>query len=69
MTCPDCGKDTITTLDGRHLTPGRSRVGRYLPDGTEITPAELRQGVRAHLLHYCPPDAGRRKPAPQDALF
>ena len=72
MTCPDCGQDTVTTPTGLHLTPARSRVGRYLPDGTEITPDELRQGVRAHLLHYCPPISQRvNHPATtrQEGLF
>lgn len=54
MTCPKCDQPTVTTPAGLQLHPTKSRVGRYLADGTEITPEELRQGVRAHTLHYCP---------------
>ena len=70
MTCPDCHEPTITTPNGTHLNPTKSRIGRYLPDGTETTPNDLRQGVRAHHLHYCPPGATNTTPTTeQDALF
>jgi hypothetical protein len=69
MTCPSCGQPTVTTPDGRHLQPARSRIGRYLPDGTEISIDELRQGVRAHPVHHCPPTAAHPAPSTQDALF
>lgn len=62
MTCPKCDQPTTVTPAGVHLHPTKSRVGRYLPDGTEITPNELRQGVRAHTLHYCPAGPPRTKP-------
>jgi hypothetical protein len=70
MTCPDCGADVIHTPT-RLLDPRRSRVGRYLPDNTEITPNELRQGVRAHHLHHCQPGTTPpATPAPeQQPLF
>lgn len=54
MTCPRCGADTIEA-GGRHLQPAKSRVGRYLKDGTELTIDQLREGnLRGHPLHYCP---------------
>lgn len=72
MTCPSCDQPTVTTPDGRQLHPTKSRVGRYLPDGTEITPDDLRQGVRAHTLHYCPistPTTRKPAPATEPTLF
>lgn len=65
MTCPNCLAPTVVTPAGVHLHPTKARVGRYLPDGTEITPNDLRQGVRAHTLHYCPAGPPRNTtPAP-----
>jgi len=56
MKCPTCNQDVIN--DGtRLLNPTKSRIGRYLPDGTQTTPNDLRQGIRAHHTHYCQPGA------------
>ncbi len=59
MKCPDCHQDVVEATGGRLLHPTKSRIGRYLPDGTEVTPDDTRNGVRAHTLHYCPPAALR----------
>lgn len=71
-TCPDCGADTVTTTNGRHLNPQRSKVGRWLEDGTELTPDQQRDPhIRARFLHHCPPNTTttKRPAAEQTALF
>ena len=70
--CPGCGADVLTMPDGRHLDTRKSLVGRWLPDGYELTPNQQRDpGLRGHHLHTCPPNAtASATPAPtQDALF
>ncbi len=69
--CPGCGDTVITTPNGRHLNPTKSLVGRWLPDGTELTPNEQRNPtIRAHFPHQCPPTTTPTTPASaQDALF
>ena len=72
MTCPTCGADTITTPNGTHLNPTPSRVGRYLPDGHELTPTQQRdRTIRGYLLHHCPinPTPPQRPAPEQTALF
>lgn len=61
MTCPVCGADTLPMPDGRHLNPTRSLVGRYLPDGYELTPSQQRDSsIKGHMLHHCPEGVSSR---------
>lgn len=70
-TCPTCDHPVLITTTGRALNPDRSRVGRYLADGTELTPDQQRDPhIRAHHLHHCTKTTPPKRPAPeQTALF
>jgi len=67
--CPTCRHDVIDT-GTRLLNPDRSRLGRYLPDGTELTPRQQANvTIRGHHLHHCTRTPPPTPPAPtQDAL-
>jgi hypothetical protein len=68
--CPTCDHQVIAA-GGRLLNPDRSRLGRYLPDGTELTPRQQADiTIRGHHLHHCAKTPPPTNPAPtQDALF
>ena len=69
-TCPGCGATTVTTPDGRHLNPAKSRLGRHLTDGTELTADEQRTaGVRGHFAHVCDPRPAINPTPEQHQLF
>lgn len=67
--CPSCGHPVITA-SGRLLNPDRSRLGRYLPDGTELTPRQQADvTIRGHHLHHCTTRAAPTPTATQMELF
>lgn len=67
--CPTCGHDVLTAGD-RLLNPQRSRLGRYLADGTELTPNQQRDiTIRGHHLHHCHATPPKRPAPEQTALF
>ena len=65
--CAGCGADVVLDVNGRALDRNRSLVGRWLPDGTELTPDQQRDPhIRAHFIHHCPPNATTpKRPAPE----
>jgi hypothetical protein len=67
--CPTCRHDVIDT-GSRLLNPYRSRLGRYLPDGIELTPRQQADTtIRGHHLHHCTSPKPPPPPATQEALF